>query len=72
MASDMPTLGAVIVEKIDSDIPLGTKGAGEVAMGCAAPAIANAIYNAIGVRTKELPITPAKVLQALKEKAAEY
>ena len=71
-APDMPTLEAIIVEKIDPDISLGTKGAGEVAMGSAAPAIANAIYNAIGVRIKELPITPAKVLQALKEKAAEH
>jgi len=34
-----------------------------------APAVANAVYNAIGVRIKELPITPEKVLQALSEKA---
>lgn len=71
-APDIPTLEAITVETIDPAIPLGTKGAGELAMVSPAPAIANAIYNAIGIRFKELPITPAKVLRALKEKAAEH
>jgi isoquinoline 1-oxidoreductase len=43
-------------------------GAGEPAMSVVAPAIANAIFNAVGVRVRDLPITPAKVLAALKKK----
>ena len=42
-------------------------GAGEAAMTAIGPAITNAIYNAIGVRIRSLPVTPEKVLTALKE-----
>ena len=48
--------------------PFGAKGIGEAALNPIAAAFANAIYNAIGVRFTELPITPEKILQALKEK----
>ncbi len=48
--------------------PLGAKGLGEAATNPVAAAFANAIYNAIGVRFYELPITPEKVLKALEEK----
>ena len=48
--------------------PYGAKGIGEPAAAPTAPAIANAIYNAIGVRFYKLPITPEKVLAALREK----
>jgi len=50
------------------DGPFGAKGFGEVATVGVQAAIANAIYRAIGVRIKELPITPEKVLQALETK----
>jgi CO/xanthine dehydrogenase Mo-binding subunit len=43
---------------------------GEGTMVATAPAIANAIYDAIGIRFHEIPITPEKVLKALKEKKA--
>jgi len=46
--------------------PLGAKGIGEAATNPVAAAFANAIYNAIGIRFYELPITPEKVLAALK------
>jgi len=46
--------------------PLGAKGIGEAASNPVAAAYANAVYNAIGVRFYELPITPEKVLAALK------
>jgi CO/xanthine dehydrogenase Mo-binding subunit len=49
--------------------PYGAKGFGEGAMVGMEGAIANAIYNAVGVRIYSLPITPEKVLEALKEKA---
>ncbi len=47
--------------------PYGAKGTGETQMTPSAPAIANAIYNATGVRIKDIPITREKVLKALKE-----
>lgn len=46
--------------------PFGAKGVGEAALNPVAGAVANAVYNAIGIRFTELPITPEKVLQALK------
>ena len=48
--------------------PLGAKGLGEAAMNPVAAAYANAVYNAMEVRFYELPITPEKLLQALKER----
>jgi nicotinate dehydrogenase medium molybdopterin subunit len=59
------------VETIHDKGPYGAKGMGEPALAPTAPAIANAIYDAVGVRIKELPITPDKVLKALKEKRNE-
>ncbi|MBV6521800.1 MAG: 4-hydroxybenzoyl-CoA reductase subunit alpha [Gemmatimonadaceae bacterium] len=55
------------VETNDPHGPFGAKGAGELALAPTAPAIANAIYNAVGVRVRDLPITPEKVLRALSE-----
>jgi len=51
--------------------PFGAKGMSETAMTSQAPAMANAVYNAIGVRIKDLPITPEKILAALKQKKEE-
>lgn len=48
--------------------PFGAKGAGEASSCSTLAAIANGIYDAIGVRIKDLPITPEKILKALKEK----
>ncbi|MDI7260373.1 MAG: xanthine dehydrogenase family protein molybdopterin-binding subunit [Thermodesulfobacteriota bacterium] len=48
--------------------PFGAKGLGEPGLVPTSPAIANAIYNAIGVRIKSLPMTPEKILNAIKEK----
>ena len=53
------------VETIDPHGPYGAKGIAEVTALGIAPAIANAIYDAIGVRFHELPITPEKVLNLL-------
>lgn len=65
---DMPETEVVIIDKPDPKGPFGAKGVGEPGMVGVAPAIANAIYDAIGVRIKDLPITPEKVLKALEEK----
>ncbi|MEM4527546.1 MAG: molybdopterin cofactor-binding domain-containing protein, partial [Nitrososphaerota archaeon] len=56
------------VETFEPTGPFGAKGLGEGAQNPAIAAIANAIYNAIGVRFYELPITPEKILEKLKEK----
>lgn len=68
-AKDVPPVQAVIVETDEQAGPFGAKGIGEPGLVPTAPAIANAIYDAVGVRIRELPITPEKVLRALQEKA---
>lgn len=67
-AKDKIPVEPVIIETMDQDGPYGAKGIGEPGCVPSAPAIANAIYDAIGVRIKDLPITPEKILTALKEK----
>jgi xanthine dehydrogenase molybdenum-binding subunit len=67
-ALDMPPIDPIIVETIDPEGPFGAKGMAEPANNPTAPAIANAVYDAVGVRIKDLPITAEKVLRALKEK----
>jgi len=62
---DTPVLEAIIVETVDSEGPFGAKEAGEGPLNSVIPAIANAVYDAIGVRFDETPITPDKVLDAL-------
>jgi CO/xanthine dehydrogenase Mo-binding subunit len=55
------------IETDDRYGPFGAKGVAEPGMVPTAPAIANAIYDAVGVRIRELPITPEKILAALKQ-----
>jgi xanthine dehydrogenase molybdenum-binding subunit len=66
--NDVPESKAILVESIDPAGPYGAKGLGEMGMVPTAAAIANAIYDAVGVRIKSLPITPEKILAALKKK----
>jgi CO/xanthine dehydrogenase Mo-binding subunit len=65
---DVPKISSLLVETIDSNGPFGAKGIGECAMVPTAPAIVNAIYDAVGVRIKDLPATTEKVFQGLKTK----
>ncbi len=65
---DIPHFTTQLVENEDSEGPFGAKGIGEPATIATTPAIANAIYDAIGVRIFNLPITPEKILKTLKEK----
>ena len=67
-ALDVPEIETLLVEEKIKEGPYGAKGAGNPPIVPTAPAIANAIYDAIGVRIKDLPITPEKVLKAIKEK----
>ncbi len=66
---DVPEIVPIIVESVDPVGPFGAKGIGEPPYSPPAPAIANAIYNAIGVRFKELPISNRDVLEAMKKQA---
>jgi len=66
--NDVPPMKSIMVESVDPDGPYGAKGLGEPGLVPTAAAIANAIYDAVGVRIKSLPITPDKILRALKEK----
>jgi len=66
MARDMPTIEAVLVEVPDPDGgPFGAKGVGTPVIPAIAPAVANAVRDAIGVRLHELPMTPPRVLAAI-------
>jgi 4-hydroxybenzoyl-CoA reductase subunit alpha len=67
---DMPDVVTELVEDPDPNCPFGAKEAGQGPLLPVMPAVANAIYDAVGVRIDELPITPDKVLKALELKAA--
>ncbi len=55
-----------VLERPAPDAPFGGKGPGEMCANPVLPAISNAIFNAVGVRLNELPMTPEKVLRAIK------
>ena len=63
-----PEIESIIVESIDPEGPFGAKEAGEGSLAATIPAIANAIFDAVGVRMNSIPITPDKILDALREK----
>ncbi len=67
-AQDMPDIYPIIVEAYSEEGPYGAKGVGEPALIPAAPAILNAVYDAIGIRFYELPLTAEKVLAAIGAK----
>ena len=62
---DTPALEAILVETLDSEGPFGAKEAGEGPLNPVIPAIANAVYDAIGVRFDVTPITAERILDAL-------
>jgi putative selenate reductase molybdopterin-binding subunit len=64
-AKDMPKLTTILVQTDEPLGPYGAKSISEVPINGPAPAVANAIYHAIGVRFRKLPIRPEDVLQAL-------
>jgi xanthine dehydrogenase molybdenum-binding subunit len=67
LALDMPPIKTIILEVApDPGGPYGAKGVGEDPIIAIGPAIANAVYDAIGVRLRHLPITPERVLAALR------
>jgi CO/xanthine dehydrogenase Mo-binding subunit len=62
---DMPRMVTLLIEDPEESGPFGAKSAGEVPINGMAPAVANAVYDALGVRIRDLPITPEKILRAL-------
>ena len=66
VASDLPMIDTVVVEVPNDAHPHGVRGVGEVPIAPPMAAVANAIYDAVGLRLNELPMSPPKVLAALE------
>ena len=66
-AMDMIDVEKIIIEDPEMTAPYGAKGIGEPVIIPIAPAILNAIYNAIGIRITELPVTPENLMKAIRE-----
>jgi 4-hydroxybenzoyl-CoA reductase subunit alpha len=65
---ESPAVEPIIVESVDPEGPFGAKECSEGSLAATIPAIANAIYDAVGVRLHESPFTPERVLAALRAK----
>jgi xanthine dehydrogenase YagR molybdenum-binding subunit len=65
-SSDCPEIEVVFVDVANGNNNVGMMGLGEPATVPTAAAVANAVHNAIGVRVREIPMTPARVLAALR------
>ena len=66
----MPEIFTELVENPDPHGPFGAKEVGQGPLLPVMPALANAVYDAIGVRIDEVPITPEKIVKGLRAKAA--
>ena len=65
-ADEMPEMQAILVPTYEPSGPFGAKAVAEIPMDGVAPAVANAVYDAVGVRIRDLPLTPEKVWRALQ------
>lgn len=68
-APDIPGITTIIVESSEETGPFGAKSVSEIGMNGPVPAIANAIFDAVGIRLFQPPFTPEKVLKALEERS---
>ena len=66
-ALDMPEMTTILVPTYEPSGPFGAKSVSEIPIDGPAPLLSNAVYDAIGVRFRELPITPEKIWRALRE-----
>ena len=64
----MPKIDITLIEANDPAVPFGAKECGEGSTVPIAPGVANALYNATGVRLYDLPFTPEKILEGLRRK----
>ena len=69
-AIESPAIEPIIVESIDPEGPFGAKECSEGSLAATIPAIANAIYDAVGIRLREVPFTPERVLAAIRARDA--
>ncbi len=69
--ADMPKMQTFLIPTHDENGPYGAKSVGEIGINGPAPAIANAIFDAVGVRLYHLPMTPERVFRALQESRSE-
>ena len=67
-AHEMPELATIFVETFEPSHPFGVKAVAEIPMDGVAPAVGNAVFNAVGVNIDENPITPEKIWKAIKER----
>jgi putative selenate reductase molybdopterin-binding subunit len=70
-SADMPKLTTILVEAEEPTGPFGAKSVAEIAINGPAPAISNAVHDALGIRLRSLPMTPDKVLAALDARERE-
>jgi putative selenate reductase molybdopterin-binding subunit len=66
-ADEMPEMEVILVQTVEPSGPFGAKAVAEIPKDGVAPALASAIYNATGVRLRQIPFTPERVWQALQE-----
>jgi putative selenate reductase molybdopterin-binding subunit len=69
-ADEMPELETIFVETFEPSHPFGVKAVAEIPMDGVAPAVGNAILDAIGVNLDEIPVTPEKIWRAVKDNSS--
>ena len=71
-ANEMPELHTIFVETYEPSHPFGAKAVAEIPMDGVAPAVGNAVLDAVGINIDEIPITPEKVWRALRSSSGGY
>ncbi len=69
-AKEVPPMEVHLVQQADPYGPFGAKGVGEITTNCTAPAVANAVFQATGIRFRQLPLTPERVWQGIQSRFA--
>jgi 4-hydroxybenzoyl-CoA reductase subunit alpha len=69
---DMPEIVTYLIEEPDKNGPYGAKEVGQGPLLPMMPAVANAVFDAVGVRVDEVPVTPEKILKAMKERSRRF
>ncbi|MBN2304492.1 MAG: molybdopterin-dependent oxidoreductase [Anaerolineae bacterium] len=70
-ADEMPEMGVIFVETYEETGPFGAKAVAEIPLDGVGPALANAVYDAVGVQIKDGPLLPEKIWRALREQEAQ-
>ncbi len=70
-ADEMPEMQVIFVETYEPSHPFGVKAVAEIPLDGVAPAVGNAVYDAIGIQIRDIPLTPEKVWRALRERGNE-